>query len=257
VTPATPPPTATPLPTAAVPFINLSPNAGAGGTVVTVSGNNFPANTTLGIYLAAFDGEFDQPGPSQRYATGATDGGGNYSITFTLPEEWPNGDSIDSGLIVVLVATNDFTVQASALLDYTNTTAARNEGSAAAPTEAPPTPTPLPTDTPVPTDTPAPPTDTPIPTDTPAPTDTPVPTDTPAPPTDTPVPTDTPAPTDTPVPTDTPAPPTDTPVPTETPTTPPEDTPTATETTPPPSAPITDTETITDTGTVTGTMILR
>ncbi|MFN8492784.1 MAG: PA14 domain-containing protein [Caldilineaceae bacterium] len=226
---ATPVPTSTPVVTRANPSAGVAPPAGGENTTVVVQGGGFPPNTTVNVHLAGFDGDVNRYGPPVSYGTGTTRTDGGYSLSFTMPRDWPNGDHISSGRLLVIVATNDFSVQASALFDYRESGAANVEATptAVVMTEAPTaTPTQAPADTataPPPatdTPTPAPPTVAPADTPTPAPTDTPAPaapapTDTPtAAPTDTPVP-PTAAPTDTPAvvapPTDTPAPPTATP----------------------------------------------
>jgi hypothetical protein len=272
-------PTSTPVggPTPDInPSLSLAPGSGGEGTVVSAVASGFPPNTAVTLYLAAFDGEGEGGGENQRYSAGVTDSNGNVTLTFTVPDEWPNGEEIETGRIVVLVATNDFAEQATAIFDYRNTLSAADAPAdaptatpvppTATPTEVPPTataeptvapaetgepveePTAAPTATPVepaatkeptaaPTATPVPPTPTPVP-----PTATPVPpTATPVPPTVTSAPTDTATPLP---PTTTPVPPTATatplpPTPTEEPPTPTEVPPTATEVPPddPPAPP--------------------
>ncbi len=292
-TPAPPPtgtlpPTATPTTPAQSPSAAVNPSSGAEGTSVRVSGGGFPANRTVTVYLASFDSGGSPADGAERYATMTTDDQGEYGVRFNMPGAWPNGDPIAQGPVLVIVATDDFGVQASAIFQHAGDGAASADepGSGADLGETPTIePTALPTDTPEPTatevpteeptttpteteevepptDTPVPPTEEPeLPTDTPEapteeselPTDTPeAPVDEAAPPTDTPVPpTDTPVPpTDTPIPpTDTPVPPTDTPVPpTDTPV-PPTDTPV-----PPTDTPVPPTNTpVPPTATVTST----
>jgi len=208
-----PTPTNTPIvaPTAAPnPFAQVSPGSGGAGTIVTVSGGGFPANTMLYAHLARLDGGGGSGSSYARYASAVSDGAGNFVMTFVMPATWPNGAAIATQRLVILVAPDDFTVEASATFSYQQV--ASSGDAAPTPTHtvtpAPPTSTPTSTGTATPeppTATPEPPTSTPTP-EPPAP----APTDTPAPaPTDTPVP----APTDTPVPTP-PAP--DTPTPTAT-----------------------------------------
>jgi hypothetical protein len=222
-TPApTPSPTNTvvaPTPTRA-PSANVNPGAGGEGTRVTVSGNGFPANVTVNAYLAEFGENGGFAGDAVSYATTTTDGDGNYSLSFTMPRTWPDGDRIDDGRILIVIATNDFGHQASAVFSYDDdlSVAGQSTGELATvePTATPvtPTDTPLPTNTPEPTATEVP---TEVPTNTPEPTE--PPTNTPEPPTNTPEPTATPVPpTNTPEPpTATPVPPTNTPEPTATP----------------------------------------
>jgi hypothetical protein len=61
------------------PFIELSPKSGAPGTEVTVAGNRFDAGTLVDIY-------YDGTDEDDRVATGRVDPGGDFAITFTVPE---------------------------------------------------------------------------------------------------------------------------------------------------------------------------
>ena len=54
------------------------------------------------------------------------------NLVFTLPEDWPNGDSIDSGRTLVIVANNEFTAQASAVFTYRQSSAANLDAPAVA-----------------------------------------------------------------------------------------------------------------------------
>ncbi len=220
----TPFPTSTPIftPTPTPnPFAQASPRSGGANTFVTVSGGGFPSNRTLYVHLARLNASGDDGRDYQRYASGGTDGVGNYTLGFSMPERWPDGTNIQTGRLVILVATEDFSTQAGVTFDYQGVKAATDPGT------PPPTPTATATATatsttaaPTATMTKAPPTNTPIPTPS---TETDAPTNTPLPPTatststlaaSTATPTDTPvAPSDTPVPpiatpTDTPVPPT-------------------------------------------------
>jgi hypothetical protein len=224
--PAPVPPTNTPTPPVVAPTatpqtsLGLAPSNGTAGTVVNVVGGGFPAGQTVAIYLAAFDGEGEGSGRNQQYGAGIVDANGNFVISFAMPRTWPNGESIESGRVVVLAATNDFSTQATALFNYRRATAAAGSGEplpAESPTASPELPTP----------TPEPPT--PLPTATPEP-----PTPSPEPPTATPEP---------PTPEPSPEPPTPEP---PTPTAEPSPEPPDTEI-PPPAAPITETSSITQT----------
>jgi uncharacterized protein YraI len=150
-----PGPTATPpatLPPPTQPVANINPGSGTAGTIVNVFGNGFPGNTTLSVYLAEFDSGGGRVNETLKYATTTSDADGNYLMPFTMPSQWPNGDDIESGRLVVLVATDDFSVQATALFDYEEATVS------AAPAELLPVavPTETPVETPVATE-PAPP----------------------------------------------------------------------------------------------------
>lgn len=115
-TPLVPPtPSLTPTPAANV---NIAPATGGPNTQVTVSGSGFPANTSVYVYLGAFDGALDPSANPEHYVILPTDAAGAYSGVLTIPAAWPNGDAIAAGPIIVLVATNDFSVQASATFTY-------------------------------------------------------------------------------------------------------------------------------------------
>jgi hypothetical protein len=47
---------------------------------------------------------------------------GEYNGVLTIPATWPTGEVIPAGPLIVLVATNDFSVQASATFTYTGAT---------------------------------------------------------------------------------------------------------------------------------------
>ena len=211
----TPTPTSTvanPTPTRA-PSANASPDSGGKGTRVTMSGSGFPANVTVNAHLAKFGGNGGLASDAASYGTATTDGNGNYSFSFTMPEDWPDGKRIDDGRLLIVIATNDFGRQASAVFRYNAASAAGELATVA------PSPTLVPTGTPIPTATEAP-VATAVPTATPTSlaTSTAAPTATEVPPTNTPEPTATEVlPTNTPEPTATDVPPTNTPEPTEEP----------------------------------------
>lgn len=226
-------PTNTPVssPTAIVEAsVNLDPTSATQGTVVRVFGNGFPPNASVGVLLAEFGGGGGFSAGAQRYDTGVTDAAGGYDMSFTMPGQWPSGEIIPTGRVLVVVATTDFDIQASASLRYTAPSAVAGESVV----ETTPTPavadeataTPLAPEEPVATETPLPmeePTATAEPTVTPEPTATEKPTATKEPtateePTATQQPTATKQPTATLEPTVTPLPPTATLEPTSTPT---------------------------------------
>ncbi|MBK8048457.1 MAG: hypothetical protein IPK16_15875 [Anaerolineales bacterium] len=178
------PPTATPGP-----YARVNPKSGTAGTVVTVNGGGFPPNQTVNAYLAPFGQGGGSGGNYAPYGAGATNNNGDYVLSFVMPGFWPNGLPVPVGKIAVLIATEDFSTQASASFNFQGVEASEGRPT---PTLEPPPPTPEP-----PPPTPEPPTPTPEP---PPPTPEP-PTPTPEPPTPTPEP-----------PPPTPEPPTPTPV---------------------------------------------
>jgi uncharacterized protein YgiM (DUF1202 family) len=131
-TPVTPP-TATPQPS-----VNLAPNTGGANQSVTVSGGGFPAGATLNVHLARPDHSGSPD--AANFASTTSDGNGNFAVSLGMPQKWPNGDAIATGPIVILVATNDFGVQASAVFTYVAAAAAEAPPAVDTPTpEAPPT----------------------------------------------------------------------------------------------------------------------
>jgi hypothetical protein len=128
---ATPVPTATPIPTAtssAPPtstptparnaFVEVTPRTGSGNAQVTLRGGGFPANTTVNVHLGTFDAQFGGGGEPARYGSAITDNSGNFTLSFTLPATWPDGSPVTPGPLLILVATEDLSRQASAVLDY-------------------------------------------------------------------------------------------------------------------------------------------
>ncbi len=103
---------------ALTPSIDIQPGQGSAGTNVTVSGDGFPANTTLNLYLGELDGQVGGAG-EYVYATTVSDRNGNYSMVFTAPAEWPDGSAISRNRLVALVANRDFSVQISGTFGYT------------------------------------------------------------------------------------------------------------------------------------------
>lgn len=148
-------PTVTPSPTlpAGNPEVGLSPGSGGSGTNVRVNGSGFPAGATVYVYLAKFDGGGSLAGNAERYATAGTNDQGAFTTSFAMPSKWPDGKSIKSGPVLVVAATQDFGVQASAVFSY------QAAASAQAPATFTPTATLAPveeTATPTPTVTPKP-----------------------------------------------------------------------------------------------------
>ncbi|MCL4862961.1 MAG: SH3 domain-containing protein, partial [Caldilineaceae bacterium] len=164
---ATATPTLTPTPTIpGLAYAQVEPASGSANTQVAVSGGGFPPNTVVNIHLAQLVQASQEASSIPIYATTQTDSGGRFRTLFVMPSQWANGAPIEPGQIVILVATSDFTMQASALFDYVPLPTATETATATA-TE---TATPQPTDTPIPQ-----PTATATETATPQPTDTPIP----------------------------------------------------------------------------------
>ena len=175
----TPTPTNTPAaaPTATrIPSVSINPGSGGADTQVTLAGSGYPSNVTVSAFLAKFEGGGGFADNATRYGTTTTDADGAFVLRFRMPDRWPDGSAIESGQVLVAVATNDFGSVASVTFRYQSVSASGVEPTVA-PTVAPtvtPTATPVPP-TATPTETPVPPTATPVPptaTPTEAPTDT-------------------------------------------------------------------------------------
>jgi hypothetical protein len=123
----TAPVTPSPTPTAAVsptPAANvrLAPATGGPNTQVALTGSGFPANSSVYVYLGAFDGAIDPNDNPEHFVILPTNVDGEYNGVLTIPATWPTGEVIPAGPLIVLVATNDFSVQASATFTYTGAT---------------------------------------------------------------------------------------------------------------------------------------
>lgn len=112
-----PPPTATPT-APLLPYAAVTPATGNGGTQVLISGGGFPANVAVEVYLGVFSGSASDTGDLERYAATTTDSAGAYQVSLTLPDNWPNGAPVQPGKLLIMVATADFSTQATALFDY-------------------------------------------------------------------------------------------------------------------------------------------
>ncbi len=161
-TPTNTPPVAPTL--APNPSAQVSPGSGAAGTTVTVSGGGFPPNTMLYAHLAQLGGSPGSGNNYAGYASAPSDGAGNYVMVFVMPATWPNGSAIATQRLVILVATADFSAEASTTFSYQQVASAGDPAPSPTATEPPP---------PTATNTPEPPTATPAPaataTNTPAP----------------------------------------------------------------------------------------
>jgi uncharacterized protein YraI len=122
VEPPDPEPTPEPPP-AQSPSAGVSPGSGTPGTSVTVSGGGFPANANLTVFLARFD-DSGGSGQPERFATTTSNGSGDYLVTFSVPNQWPDGSAVENGRLLVLVATNDFQHEAGASFEVTGVASA-------------------------------------------------------------------------------------------------------------------------------------
>lgn len=171
---ATPSPTPTNTPPVAPtlapnPSAQVSPGSGAAGATVTVSGGGFPPNTMLYAHLARLNAG-SSGGGYAGYASAPTDGAGNYVMVFVMPATWPDGSAIATQRLVILVATADFSAEASTTFSYQQVASAGDLPPAPTATEpspptatAPPPPTATPLPAPTATNTPEAPTAAPLP----------------------------------------------------------------------------------------------
>ncbi len=100
------------------PSARVDPPAGTAGTEVTVYGGGFPANVQVDLYLAGIVSSSAAGARPNSYATATTDANGDYRLSFAMPASWPDGRTIYSGRLSLLVATTDFRVRANAIFDY-------------------------------------------------------------------------------------------------------------------------------------------
>ncbi|HXF61630.1 MAG TPA: PA14 domain-containing protein, partial [Caldilineaceae bacterium] len=101
------------------PFVNVRPSEGGPGTTVVVEGGGFPANTTVNLYLGGLVGAAALDATqAQVYDTTKTDGDGEFAMSFAVPAAWPDGTPLEEGTLVVVVATADFSVEASATFNF-------------------------------------------------------------------------------------------------------------------------------------------
>lgn len=144
----TPTPTNTPpvAPTATLnPYAQVSPGSGGAGTTVTVSGGGFPPNTMLYGHLARLDGDAGSGSSYARYASAPSDAVGNFLMAFVMPATWPNGTTIASQRLVILVATDDFTAEAGTTFSFQQVTSSSDPAPTATDTTTPVLPTETPT----------------------------------------------------------------------------------------------------------------
>ena len=111
-------PTNTPTATAPAPtnpYADVNPSAGPAGTTAAVSFGNFPANTTVNLYLGGYvNAAAAEAANATIYATTSSDRFGRGSLNFTIPATWPDGSPIQAGRLALLLATPGFGVTAAA-----------------------------------------------------------------------------------------------------------------------------------------------
>lgn len=96
------------------PSITLAPLAGGAGTVVTVTGFDFPAGTHVSLRL----GPPDVGATPQSYAETTAGSDGRFSLSFTVPQQWPDGRIITETELTVIVLNEDGSLRATALFTF-------------------------------------------------------------------------------------------------------------------------------------------
>jgi uncharacterized protein YgiM (DUF1202 family) len=79
--------------------------------VITV--RNFPANSKISAWLGLSSSSLDL-----KVASGTTSASGNAELTFEMPEEWSNGNEVESGTMVLVVKTDDGSFSKTATIQY-------------------------------------------------------------------------------------------------------------------------------------------
>jgi hypothetical protein len=96
------------------PSIALSPIAGGPSTWVTVTGEGFPSSITLNVRL----GPPSVGATPQSYGQAMTDPQGKFTLTFSMPDQWPDGSAITEEELVVVIINEDGSVKATAPFCY-------------------------------------------------------------------------------------------------------------------------------------------
>jgi hypothetical protein len=96
------------------PLIVLSPQSGESGTPVFVSGENFPVGTVVMLRLGPPDVGYS-PFP---YASGVVGQDGRFTLTFHIPDGWPDGTPINMTELIVIALNEDGSVKATAPFAY-------------------------------------------------------------------------------------------------------------------------------------------
>ena len=102
--------TATPAP----PAIHINPDTVSANTQVTVTGEGFPAETRVRVYLSAANlGD-----TTQSYGEAVTNAEGRLAFVFPMPDRWPNGALIAEKALVLIVANEDYSLRVTAPFSF-------------------------------------------------------------------------------------------------------------------------------------------
>lgn len=92
------------------PFISVSPQSGGSNTAVVVLGENFPAGTAVMLRL----GPPDVGATPNSYASATAGADGRFTMSFLIPESWPDGRPITEPELTIIVINEDGSVKATA-----------------------------------------------------------------------------------------------------------------------------------------------
>ena len=102
--------TATPAP----PAINIKPDTVSANTQVTVTGEGFPAETHVRVYLSAANlGD-----TTQSYGEAVTNAEGRLALVFPMPDRWPNGAPLTEKALLLVVANDDLSLRVTAPFNF-------------------------------------------------------------------------------------------------------------------------------------------
>ena len=102
--------TATPAP----PAIHINPDTVSANTQVTVTGEGFPAETRVRVYLGAVNlGD-----TTQSYGEAVTNAEGQLAFVFPMPDRWPNGTLIAEKALVLIVANENYSLRVTAPFNF-------------------------------------------------------------------------------------------------------------------------------------------
>ena len=133
-------PTATPAP----PAIHINLDTVSANTQMAVTGEGFPAETRVRVYLSAPNlGD-----TTQSYGEAVTNPEGRLAFVFPMPDRWPNGVLITEKVLDLIVANEDYSLRVTAPFNF-------QPAPPPQPTPTLPQATPTPTNVIVPTHTPS------------------------------------------------------------------------------------------------------
>ncbi len=88
------------IPNTGAPVVQLSPTSGPAGSVITVTGSGFPANTAVQVGLGSFVPNALQQGQATTQSTVTTDANGSFTTQITIPPDATEGMQLAVQVIV-------------------------------------------------------------------------------------------------------------------------------------------------------------